>query len=223
MKKNSNKVNQATQNFLNIAEIKDDTVVLKDGGVRAVLLVSSVNFALKGQDEQNALIQAYVGFLNSINFPLQIVIQSRNLNIDGYLGKLKNIEKEQTNELLRRQIADYTDFLRELLDLGQIMTKKFFVAVPFSGVSQEKKKFFSQLADALSPARTISLSKKRFENYKDELDKRVDYVASGLSSMSLKTVRLDTQSLIELYYNTYNPELAEVQRLTDVSKVRVDE
>src|SRR3989339_1122312 len=166
MKKNSNKVNQATQNFLNIAEIKDDTVVLKDGGVRAVLLVSSVNFALKGQDEQNALIQAYVGFLNSINFPLQIVIQSRNLNIDGYLGKLKNIEKEQTNELLRRQIADYTDFLRELLDLGQIMTKKFFVAVPFSGVSQEKKKFFSQLADALSPARTISLSKKRFENYK---------------------------------------------------------
>ena len=223
MKKNSNKVNQATQNFLNIAEIKDDTVVLKDGGVRAVLLVSSVNFALKGQDEQNALIQAYVGFLNSINFPLQIVIQSRNLNIDGYLGKLKNIEKEQTNELLRRQIADYTDFLRELLDLGQIMTKKFFVAVPFSGVSQEKKKFFSQLADALSPARTISLSKKRFENYKDELDKRVDYVASGLSSMSLKTVRLDTQSLIELYYNTYNPELAEVQRLTDISKVRVDE
>ena len=223
MKKNSNKVNQTTQNFLNIAEIKDDTVVLKDGGVRAVLLVSSVNFALKGQDEQNALIQAYVGFLNSINFPLQIVIQSRNLNIDGYLGKLKNIEKEQTNELLRRQIADYTDFLRELLDLGQIMTKKFFVAVPFSGVSQEKKKFFSQLADALSPARTISLSKKRFENYKDELDKRVDYVASGLSSMSLKTVRLDTQSLIELYYNTYNPELAEVQRLTDISKVRVDE
>jgi hypothetical protein len=223
MKKNSSKINQATQNYLDIAEIKDDTVILKDGSVRSVLLVSSVNFALKGQDEQNALIQAYVSFLNSLNFPLQIVIQSRNLNIDGYLSKLKNIEKEQTNELLRRQIVDYIEFLQELLDLGQIMTKKFFVVVSFSGVSQEKKKFFSRLTDVLSPARVINLSKKRFENYKDELAKRVDYVASGLSSMSLKAVRLDTQSLIELYYNTYNPELAEVQRLTDISKVRVNE
>lgn len=213
----------STQKFLSIAEIKDDVVVLRDGSVRTVLLVSSINFALKGEDEQNAIIQAYVSFLNSISFPLQIVIQSRNLNIDNYLTKLANLEKEQTNELLRMQIADYRSFLGELLELGQIMTKKFYVVVPFSGVKKEKKKFWEQLMDAFSPARTITLSRKNFEHYKEELMKRVDFVSSGLSSTGLSAVALDTQSLIELYYNTYNPEIAEAQKMADINQLRVEE
>src|SRR3989344_7813602 len=214
---------QSTQKYLSIAEIKDDVVVLKDGSVRSVLLVSSINFALKGEDEQNAIIQSYVGFLNSLSFPLQIVIQSRNLNIDNYLTKLSNLEKEQTNELLRMQIADYRSFLGELLELGQIMTKKFYAVVPFSGIKKEKKKFWEQVLDAFSPARSITLSQKKFEHYKEELMKRVDFVMSGLSAAGLSAVPLDTQSLIELYYNTYNPEMADAQKLADVNQLRIEE
>jgi hypothetical protein len=213
---------ESTQKFLNIAEIKEDVVVLKNGTVRAVLLVSSINFALKGEDEQNAIISAYVGFLNSLSFPLQIVVQSRTLNIDGYLGKLAELEKAQTNELLRLQIADYQAFLKELLDLGQIMTKKFFVMVPYGGLDMGKKKFWEMTADALSPTRELKLGRQKFEKFKQELFKRVDFVASGLSSIGLQSQVLDTQNLITLYYNTYNPEIAEFQKLGDVDKIRLD-
>ena len=218
-----NKPSQSTQKYLDIAEIKDDAVVLKDGSIRSVLLVSSINFALKGEDEQNAIIQSYVSFLNSLDFPLQIVVQSRNLNIDKYLKKLKDLEKEQTNELLRMQIADYRSFLSELLDIGQIMTKKFYMVVPYSGIKRNKKKFFEQVMDAFSPARSISLSRKKFEQYKEELAKRVDFVAGGLASIGLRAVQLDTQSLIELYYNSYNPELVETEKMKDINALRLEE
>ena len=208
---------------MDIAEIKSDTVVLKDGSVKGVLLVSSINFALKGTDEQKALIQAYISFLNSLDFPLNIIIQSRNLNIDKYLTKLQELGKEQTNDLLKMQIADYHSFLKELLDIGQIMTKKFYVIVSYSGIKKDKKKFYEQLIDTFSPARTVSLSRKRFEIYREDLAKRVDFVASGLSSIGLRAARLDTQSLIELYYNSYNPEIIEAQKMVDVNQLRVED
>ena len=212
----------STQRYLDIAEIRDDIVVLKDGSVRAVLLVSSVNFALKGEDEQNAIIQGYVSFLNSLSFPLQIVIQSRNLNIDGYLAKLSNLEKQQSNELLRMQIADYRGFLKDLLSLGQIMTKKFYAVVPYSGSTHAKKTFWQRTTEVFSPALTITLSQKNFSKYREELYKRVDFVRGGLSSIGLAVAPLDTQSLIELFYNTYNPEVAEFQKMTDVSQLRAE-
>ncbi|MCX6786030.1 MAG: hypothetical protein NTZ18_04235 [Candidatus Komeilibacteria bacterium] len=212
----------STQQFLDIAEIKDDVVVMRDSTVRAVLLVSSINFALKGDDEQQAIIQAYVSFLNSLSFPLQIVIQSRNLRIDNYLAKLANLEKEQQNELLRMQIADYRSFLNELLEMGQIMTKKFYVIVPYSELKHEKKKFWQMFLDVFYLARLVSLSQKRFLHHKDELYKRVSYVMSGLSSIGLKAAPLDTQSLIELYYNTYNLASADAEKLTDLNKLRME-
>src|SRR3989344_107141 len=101
------KTSTSTQAYLDIAEIKDNAVILKDGSIRAVLLASSVNFALKSEDEQNAIIQGYISFLNSLDFPLQIVVQSRKLNIDQYLEDLKQKEQSQTNELLRTQISEY--------------------------------------------------------------------------------------------------------------------
>lgn len=213
---------QSTIKYLNIQEIKDDCVVMHDASLRAVLLVSSINFALKGEDEQNAIISAYVSFLNTLAYPLQIVIQSRNLNIDAYFGKLKKLESEQTNELLRLQIADYQAFLKELLELGQIMTKKFYVVVPYSGLKHDKKKFLEQAMDAFQPAKAIRLSQKKFGKYREELMKRVDQAAAGLSSISLHAQLLDTQSLIELYYAGYNPESAEYQKMADINQLRVE-
>jgi len=213
----------STQQYLDIVEIKDDAIILKDGTLRAVLLVSSINFALKGDDEQSAIIQAYISFLNSLDYPLQIVIQSRRLDIDHYLEKLKNREKELTNELLRMQIADYRGYISELLELGEIMSKKFYVAVPYNPLSDKKKNFIRRFSEAFTAPKLIRLKAERFLTQRNELIKRVEVIISGLNSMSLSAAMLDTQGLIELFYNSYNPETAKQEKLTDLSKLRVEE
>ena len=120
------------QKYLDIAEIRDDLVILKDGTLRSVLLVSSINFALKSVDEQNAIVQAYMQFLNGLEFPIQVVIQSRRMNIDTYVRTLDENEKNQTNDLLKRQIHDYREFVKQLVKMGDIMQKRFYVVVPYS-------------------------------------------------------------------------------------------
>lgn len=213
---------ESTQKYVPIAEIRDDIIIMKDGTMRAILMVSSINFALKGEDEQNALIAGYVSFLNTLSFPLQIVIQSRPLNLDNYLLGLKNMEKQQMNQLLRMQIADYHDFLKELLDLGEIMTKKFFVTIPYNPAGELKKTFWQRALSIFSAAQIITLNKDRFNRQKDDLLKRVDLVVSGLSSLGLSVVQLDTQSLIELVYNSYNPQIIDSQKLAPVEKMRLE-
>jgi hypothetical protein len=216
-----NKISASTQQYLDIAEIKDDTVVMKDGTLRAVLLVSSINFALKSEDEQNAVISSYVRFLNNLNFSMQIVIQSRELDIDNYLEYLKDKEKEQTNKLLKLQTADYIQYIKELTSLGRIMSKRFLVTVPYDPLTDKRKGFFSSLKEALRPATVIKLKGKTFERYQEMLDRRLDSVVGGLESMGVSVARLDTQSLIELFYKTYNPETSKNQQLTDVDKLKL--
>ncbi len=212
-----------TQQYLDIAEIKDDTVVLKDGTLRAVLLASSINFALKSEDEQNAIISAYMSFLNSFDFPLQIVIQSRKLEIEAYLEKLKKMEKEQVNDLLRMQIGEYRQYVAELVQLGDIMSKKFYIVVPYNPLSDQKKGFISRFMELFSSAVIVRLERERFLKRKKVLMQRVQQIQMGLSSMGIKTAVLDTQSLIELYYNMYNPQTAEQEKMADLNKLRVEE
>jgi len=212
----------STQQYLDIAEIKDNTIIMKDGTLRAVLLVSSINFALKSEDEQNAVINSYVRFLNNLSFTLQIVIQSRELDIDNYLEYLKGKEKEQVNKLLKIQTADYIEYIKELTSLGQIMNKRFFVIVPYDPLTDKHKSFFSSITEALKPATIIKLKEKLFVKYQDMLDRRIESVAGGLESMGVAVARLDTQSLIELYYKTYNPETSKNQELVDLDKLRVE-
>ncbi len=213
----------ATQRYLDIAEIRDDMVLLKDGTVRGVLIVSSLNFALKSHDEQQAIIQAYMSFLNGIEYPIQIVVQSRKMNIDKYIEEMREQWRNQTNELLKTQIQEYIGFITQLVTLGEIMTKRFFVVVPYDPVTNSKKKFLSRVGEAFSPAKLFKLKRKQLEERKRELDQRLSLIQSGLGSMSLQSVRLDTQGLIELYYSVYNPEQAEVQKLEDVNKLRVED
>ena len=204
MKNKKRKTNSAAQEILEISSIQDNMVILKNGTVRAVLMVSSINFALKNQDEQEGIIGAFYSFLNSIDYPLQIVIQSRALDIDQYLDKLDKLGKQQTNELLRMQTTDYTQFIRELLQLQSIMSKKFFVVVPYSVVEVKKKSFFTQASDLFTAQKVLKIRKKEYEEYKDQLFRRVGHVRSGLEGMGLQSAPLDTSSLIELYYNSYN-------------------
>jgi type IV secretory pathway VirB4 component len=218
----SKKNNNATQQYLDIAEIKGDTVVMKDGSLRAVLMVSSINFALKSEDEQDAVISSYVSFLNNIDFVLQIVIQSRELDINNYIDLLREKEKQQTNRLLKMQTAEYIEYIKDLTSIGRIMNKRFFVVIPYNPLSDKHKNFFSLLTEAFRPISSLKLKEKSFLRYKEALDRRIESIQSGLESMGVNVVPLDTQGLIELYYRSYNPDTAKNQALADVNKLRVD-
>ncbi len=212
----------STQRFLDIAEIRDDLVVLNDGTVRGVLLVSSINFDLKSEDEQSAIISGYVSFLNTLDYPLQVLIQSRPLNIDDYLNRIKKVEKEQTNELLRMQTADYREFVQELLTMEKIMSKKFYVIIPYNPISDKGRKFASRFASVFSSAKVVRLSRKRFDEFSAQLAKRCSFIQSGLGSLGLRSERLKTQELIEIYYNSYNPSLFQREPLEDINKLNIE-
>ncbi len=202
--------------------LREGAVIMRDGSLRAVLLASSINFYLKSETEQNAIVSGYIGFLNTLSFPLQIVIQSRRLNIDGYLAQLETLERQQTNELLRLQTADYRQFVKELLELEDIMTKRFYVVVPYDPTGDRSRSFISRLTSAFSAPAAVALREEKFRHASEELSKRVALVQSGLGQIGITTASLDTPSLIELYYRTYNQEAADVQPLSAVGKLQVD-
>ncbi len=213
---------QPTQRFLDIAEVKDDLVIMKDGTIRAVLLVSSINFALKSLDEQNAIVQAYMQFVNSIDFPIQVLIQSRKMNIDKYMQQISDSEKQLSNDLLKRQIRDYKDFVKQLVKLGDIMQKRFYIVIPLNPAVSKSKGFFQRMQEIIVPTSLIRMSDERFKKQVFDINLRVSQITSGLSSMSLAAAQLDTQSLIELYYNAYNPDLAENQPLVEVERLQLE-
>lgn len=212
----------STQTHLPIAEVKDGVLILKDGTLRAVLMTSSINFALKSEDEQNALIASYVSFLNSIDFPLQIIVQSRQLQIKPYIEKMIQLEREQPNELLRIQTADYRSFVQELVQMGQIMTKRFFVVVPYDPLSNKKKSFWSRFKEVLKPALSVRLKEERFKQRKADLDMRLRQVFSGLQGMSLEVIQLDSQALIELFYSSYNPDISFAEQLQPIEQLQIE-
>lgn len=213
----------STQARLYIAELRNDTVVLKDGTLRAVLEVSSINFALKSEDEQQAIIQGYVGFLNTLDFEIQIVIQSRRLDIRKYLESLDVLAKNQANELLKVQTLEYRQYIEELVTLSDIMEKRFYVVVPYSPFSKKRKNWFSRAQEVLFPGRVIKLADSKYSKYLKELERRVSVVAGGLSSIGLKVSQLDTQHLIELYYQMYNPTRGSSKHLPALEKLRVEQ
>ena len=220
----SNQKNTAisTQRYLKIADIKQDTVIMKDGTLRAILMVSSINFALKSEDEQEAIISAYITFLNNIDFLLQIVVQSRELNINGYLEAMRKQANEQTNELLKNQTFQYIDYVSQLVSLGKIMNKRFYVVVPYNPISDKRKGFWQSLVEAFKPVDVINLKGERFIVLKKQLESRVDNIVSGLTSMGLNVARLDTQGLIELFYNSYNQQTAANEPLDSIEKININ-
>ncbi len=212
----------STQKYLEISEIKNDCVVLKNGTICAVLLTSSINFALKSEDEQTAIIQNYVRFLNVLEYPVQIVIQSRPFNIKPYISHLDELKKVQRNELLKIQMADYSDFIKELVQLGEIMTRRFYIVVPYNPLGDKKRSFFSRLRDIFSTVKLVKIKQEKFEKYREVLFSRVDNIVSSLNSMGLVVAPLDTQSLIEVFYNIYNPTEAENQKIGELKDLRIE-
>jgi type IV secretory pathway VirB4 component len=203
----------STQRFLPIKEIREGTVVMKDGSMRAVIMVSSINFSLKNEEEKDSIINSYQGFLNSLEFPIQIMIASRKLHLDNYMKSLDDAYNSQTNELLRLQTSEYIAFIHELLEYANIMEKRFFVVIPFFPIGIKKDTFISKLIN------TPKQFDADFETLKMELSQRVDHVISGLSSVGLRCVALDTEDLIELYYTSYNPDTAGEEKIHNAEEL----
>ncbi len=213
----------STQKYLDVAEVEKDTIILKNGSLRSVLAVSAINFDLKSSKEQEAIIGQYQNFLNSIDFPIQIIISSRKLNMDNYLNFLNSKEKEQSDELLRLQISEYKSFIEQLVAVSNIMDKYFYIVVPFSPMENKEKGFFGNLINLISFQKNKNISDKRenFETYRDQLFQRVDHIIAALSGIGLRITPLKTEELIELLFNSYNPEVYNNMELKNVDQIEL--
>ena len=196
-----------TQEFLQVEDIKEGMLVLKDRGMRGIMMVSSQNFALKSDDEQQAIIYQFQSFLNSLDFPIQISIQSRRLNITGYLDNLKKLAEAQENELLKKQTEDYRQFVEQLIKGGSIMAKNFFVVVPFALIESVPVKGKGRFGGLKVKGK---LSEEEFQRMRNQLWQRMEFVALGLRRAGLQAIPLNSEELIELLWSWHHPQEAEV-------------
>lgn len=218
-------VKNSTQLYLKIAEIHDDVAILKNGGLRAVLKTSSINLNLKSEDEQNAVIYSYQNFLNALEFPVQIIIRSKKLDLDHYIEKLKKMGVAQSNPLLQQQTFEYIEYISRLIDYANIMEKEFYVVIPQDPFGQEKKGFFQSFLDNMRPEDTvtkINQRKRQFEQLNKKLTQRVNTTIAGLEGCNLRVKRLDTQELIELFYESYNPMTSRNQKFGSEDQLAIE-
>lgn len=206
----------ATQQFLEVQDIREGVLLLKNSSLRGILMVSSINFALKSEDEQTAIIYAFQSFLNSLDFFCQIVIQSRKINITPYLDSLKDLEEHQTVDLLKKQTASYRDFIKNLVVGDTVMTKNFYVVVPYALAETLGAKGIAKQFDALShlsgktEQQQQAIKDEDFQRCKTQLWQRMEYLATGLRRCGLEAVPLTTPELIELFWAIHHPDQAEI-------------
>ena len=211
----------STQKYVDVAEVRDGVIVLKNSSLRAILMMSSINFELKSSQEQDAITVQYQNFLNSLSFPVQIIISSRKLNISPYIKILDDRERRTTNELMRLQIAEYRSFVKNLTEITNIMSKFFYVVVPFSPIENKETGFLSRLSNILNPSANIVFKREQFETNKNQLLQRVDHVIAGIGSTGVQGVMLNTEEVLELLYNSYNPSLFANTDISNLSEVNV--
>ncbi|MGB9743521.1 MAG: hypothetical protein ACPLW9_02305 [Minisyncoccales bacterium] len=193
----------STQDFLAFKEIKEGVLILKDNSLRAILMVSSVNFALKSAEEQEAILYQFQNFLNSLDFSIQIIVQSRILNLTGYLDKLKELEEKQKNEQMKIQTAEYRNFISQLVASRQILTKMFYIVIPFTLIQLPK-------VSVPTTQKGTILSEEDFARAKSQLWQRVEFVSAGLRGCGLQNAPLNTLEIIELLWGLHHLNEAEI-------------
>ncbi len=218
-KKKSHNPRNSTQNYIPFKEIRDGLVIMKDGSLRSILLTSSVNFDLKSDDEQNAIIYQYQNFLNSLAFPVQIIVQSKKLDLTDYISKLKDLEIKQQNDLLKIQMQEYIAFIQRLLEVTNVMEKKFFLVVSYYPPSAPTKGFWQKLFPS---SNEIIVKEKDFQLAKEKISERINVITNGLGSMGLSAVTLSTQEITELMYNHFNPTTSRHQKLFKIESLTSD-
>jgi type IV secretory pathway VirB4 component len=193
---------KATQEFVPIKEVRDGIITLKDGSLRAIMMVSSINFSLKSPDEQEAIIFQFQNFLNSLDFSIQIAIQSRALDIRPYIASLETRYKNELGDLMKIQIREYINFVKNFVDQSSIMTKTFFVVIPFSPTIINTKNGFFGKKEQKSDSQNKLTS---FEENRTQLEQRVGNISQGLVRCGIRSVQLGTEEVVELLYKTFNP------------------
>lgn len=205
----------ATQEFIAVDEIREGIVILKNGGLRAVLMAGSRNLELESIDSQSAVISAYADFVNSFDWPIQIIVHSRKLDINPYLKNLEEKLKFQENELLKIQTAEYIDFIRNFVTLTDIMIKRFYVGIPFDPIESKTEGPIEKITSLWPKNRSKkTIPEERFKEYKSQLLQRVEHTIITLAHVGIKASQLQTDELVELFYNLYNPEALEKHDIT---------
>ncbi len=196
------------QDFIPFKEVRDGVIIMKDGSLRTILMASSLNIALKSQDEQEAIISQFQNFLNSLEFSTQFYIQSRRLDIRPYLALLEEREKEQVNELMKIQTKEYIEFIKNFTETTNIMSKSFFVVIPYTtniGIGVEKKlSTFSAFSGGSNQKNTKEWL-ENFEESKTQMEQRIAIIEAGLSRFGIRVALLGTEEIIELFYKIFNP------------------
>jgi len=197
----------ATQDFVPIKEVRDGVVILKDGGLRSILLCSSINFALKSEDEKAAILFQFQDFLNSLDFSIEIVTQSRKLDIRPYIALLEEREKDQTNELMKIQVREYIEFIKNFTENTNIMTKNFFIVIPYSPsiLTAGKTGSITSRLGLGTKKEQASAKESGFDESRSQLEERMSVVEQGLIRTGIRVARLGTEEVIELFYKAFNP------------------
>lgn len=198
---------KATQEFVPIKEVRDGVIILKDGGLRGILMASSVNLSLKSADEQEAILLQFQNYLNSLDFSSQIVIQSRRLDIRPYLLQLENRLKEQLEPLIKVQTKEYMDFIKKFTEDHSIMTKSFFIVIPYTPATLKSDSLTGFLpsfggGDKQTQKKDAA---SEFEEKRTQLEQRVSVVVQGLQGLGVRATQLGTEEVVELFYKTFNP------------------
>jgi len=219
----------STQNTLEIAEIRDGIVIMSDGSFRSVVMIKSINFDLMSQQEQESVEYAYQGFLNSLYFPVQIFLRSQRVDLQPYIDKLDKIRTEHDNMLLAMLMEDYINFIDVLSQQTNIMDKRFYIVIPFFPIADvqkaltQSKNFFTGVGKLFNKSeRHVVINEADLEKAKTELRNRVQAVLAALLQTGIQGLPLDTQELIELYYDTYNPDTATRQQLKNFNDLAAD-
>lgn len=204
----------STQHYLNIADIRENVLVLRNGELRQILEVQALNFALKSEQEQAAIIYQYQSFLNSLQFPLQLLVQSRQLDLSSYMADLRNQVGNTANPLIKNQIVDYLEFISRLISLGSIMEKHFYAVVPYSSQTIRNQNLLSMVLRR----ETVAVEEDQFNEARVKLADRVELVRGGLASIGLAVNVLPREAMIRLLHSTYNPIDAGEVRLEPTTK-----
>lgn len=196
---------KSTQEFVPIRNIKQNVVIMKDGRMCSILLASSINFALKSLDEQRAILGQFQTFLNTLDFSIQFYIQSRRLDIEPYLDQLRAREPQQDNDLMRIQLREYIDFIKSFVSEVDVMSKNFFIVIPYSPRGVELQNVSSGLSSVLGTKKTPQQDDASFEEHRLQLEQRASLVEQGLNRIGVRTIALEDEALVELYYHIFNP------------------
>ncbi len=198
---------QATQNFVPIKEVRDGIVILKNGNLRSLLMASSINLSLKSSDEQRAILSQFQNFLNSLEFPIQFFIESRDLDIRPYIAILEGRYIAELDELMKIQIREYITFIKDFTERANIMAKNFFIVVPYDPALIARSGNIGGALSSLLPGTSsnVTLTDEQFEQYRTQIEERVAVVEQGLVRTGVRVVALGTEEVIELFYKLFNP------------------